>query len=1525
MQTDQAPPVSDPLHLAQAYQDNLIAKRLPDWLKTASTEELQQLGRAMHRSLDTRRSLSKVLAGIRGIDTFAMPILESEMKVQFKHEYKVRGWEMLVGNRQVVINTVPVGAHLTEVEYAPIPLVEAALRNFTEAECSSDRTREGAQPRGNRLQNRRQGSVTPPSADQFARFCRQIDLGGQYQRHLDEVLQPTASFDDLAGAPRLLAEAHREALLVDAYQAKLKGQLTQAELQLIVSLCTDNTLGRLKGDLVVANRLQLLGFTIQQVVVLTVMDEGLIRNTIKRVLVHIPGDDHGAWCAFASLRKFAHALGRRLRDPGYQRFFSRFVRRRDSQAFFGEIIPAYSDLVMTANYDLDEELAPYRMPLFDTLATARIAQVKDDAAMIAVPVAKLDRVVEAAHNRRLAAEGWTLLNLASLFVPIIGAGLLAVTAWKLLGEFYHGLEAWREGDDNEALRHLINVGGDVAAVAATSAGLLLTRRLWQGATVVDELVPAHLEDGTVKLWNQDLSSFRRAAPGSGAVRDGQGVYRLGEHAWIKLDDGFYAVAQQASTGEWKLVAQHGHAPLLCHNGAGAWRLWSEQPAQWDDTFAMFRRLGGDAQTLEYEQIAHALAAHGMSADHVRAVHVYGQRVDPELIDTVLRIKIDRRIQGAIRDLREGAQVADQVLVEQAHRLLESSTLHGAELADRISVRRRELFQRLYDGAQESDSPGVAFLRRAFTRLHGAAARGLLRAASVADQRLVEGGTRISLRLSEAARLSVQRIRVARVIEAFLIESPQSADTARVAVAMLKHLPNPAAGIRWRLLDTGSGADIVLTEGELGSQPRGLLHRAGKFQLLDDQGNAIGTPGELFATMSAAYSVEQRQQLVIADPCAHHLRVLLGRQVQLRRQEVENLFAAQHDASAWFNPVRRLSDGRVGYPLSGRGAVGSSHGRRPRALITMVRALYPSFSVAQADAWIADIQASGLNLEAELVRLGRELQSLGTELYQWQMQAPLGVERNARQEFREALMGCWQRRLSFSRSATGQEQNYRWSVVNLSLPTLPQLPEGVSFSHLTELALFELGLTSLPERFIQAFPNLRTLELPGNQLTRLPPSLMRIRSLRSLDLFRNQITLDAGQATILSCCESLEYVNFSFNPLGRVFSVSGLSRLRHLHMRSTGISDFPNALMSRPELLLADFRDNQITAVPEAFYLAPGWVRRSILIRGNPLTEVESQRWDASQGSVSAMGEEFTVEPSDSRRQWLDACQRARRGEFSLRWDSLQSDPGASEFLAMLATLLRSAEFHRAPQALADRVCTMVEAVAELSSLREEVFSEVTEVNCQDDAALCFSNLEVRMLVWQAQQSADHQADGLLHLGRQLWRLDQVDHIALEDIRARREAGGNPDEVEVGLAYRLSLRDALDLPAQPSDMLFGEISGVDERRTAAALVQVQEAESSASVATSMVERAFWQRYLQRTHGEQLDALDAPFHNRMAALMDERSVLDGERLEEMNRVRDERGAAQRQLMHELTLPMLEADGPSLADGNAELPPSSGASAS
>lgn len=55
-----------------------------------------------------------------------------------------------------MINSQPVGAHLTTVVYEEKPLLEVALRNFTDAQAQ-----EGGQPRGNRLLLPRHGTVKP--------------------------------------------------------------------------------------------------------------------------------------------------------------------------------------------------------------------------------------------------------------------------------------------------------------------------------------------------------------------------------------------------------------------------------------------------------------------------------------------------------------------------------------------------------------------------------------------------------------------------------------------------------------------------------------------------------------------------------------------------------------------------------------------------------------------------------------------------------------------------------------------------------------------------------------------------------------------------------------------------------------------------------------------------------------------------------------------------------------------------------------------------------------------------------------------------------------------------------------------------------------------------------------------------------------------------------------------------------------------------------------------------------------------
>ncbi|MBO9548563.1 DUF6543 domain-containing protein [Pseudomonas sp.] len=104
-----------------------------------------------------------------------------------------------------------------------------------------------------------------------------------------------------------------------------------------------------------------LGCPLQQIVVLDVRDETFapIYTSTQRVLVYIPGDPHGPWSAHESLQHFARkVLGQRLRNVDYRQFFARFVRHRDSHAFFSQVVAGYDDLAGWANIDLGEHMEP---------------------------------------------------------------------------------------------------------------------------------------------------------------------------------------------------------------------------------------------------------------------------------------------------------------------------------------------------------------------------------------------------------------------------------------------------------------------------------------------------------------------------------------------------------------------------------------------------------------------------------------------------------------------------------------------------------------------------------------------------------------------------------------------------------------------------------------------------------------------------------------------------------------------------------------------------------------------------------------------------------------------------------------------------------------------------------------------------------------------------------------------------------------------------------------------------------------
>ncbi|MDW9406455.1 hypothetical protein GE454_25810 [Pseudomonas soli] len=178
-------------------------------------------------------------------------------------------------------------------------------------------------------------------------------------------------------------------------------------------------------------------------------------------------------------------------------------------------------------------------------------------------------------------------------------------------------------------------------------------------------------------------------------------------------------------------------------------------------------------------------------------------------------------------------------------------------------------------------------------------------------------------------------------------------------------------------------------------------------------------------------------------------------------------------------------------------------------------------------------------------------------------------------------------------------------------------------------------------------------------------------------------------------------------------------------------------------------------------------------------------------------------------------------------------------------------------------------------------------------------------MWRAQQGnvGGNRERALLYLGRQLWRLEAVDRIALEDVQAQRATGGNPDEIEVVLAYRLALRLELDLPLRINDMLFRNLAGVGTRQVAQARERVLAAEGSETLARSLAERDFWCQHLRQAYQTRFDAFDAPYHARMEALMADRSLSEAVRLGQIGQVQEERMLAERTRMLEMTRHALE----------------------
>jgi hypothetical protein len=344
---------------------------------------------------------------------------------------------------------------------------------------------------------------------------------------------------------------------------------------------------------------------------------------------------------------------------------------------------------------------------------------------------------------------------------------------------------------------------------------------------------------------------------------------------------------------------------------------------------------------------------------------------------------------------------------------------------------------------------------------------------------------------------------------------------------------------------------------------------------------------------------------------------------------------------------------------------------------------------------------------------------------------------------------------------------------------------------------------------------------------------------------------------------METLRLDENPkLGLLPNVERMPKLMILSLSNTGVTHWPEGLFKkrRPRGFLLDLMENPLTELPA---VTPGSEDARIVARTRLFTK---QLSDANRFAYEEYRKSVGLSPrhiyrsaaehaidawpmSDDSRWWSRVV--AGLGTFKEEaWHDLMGEPGSKDFFALIEKLKQTADY-RAGGALRDhlsgRVWRMIEAMDLDTELRTELF-EMTSAptTCADAGAQLFNNMGIKVLTAEAyalSASAEILESRLVTLAKGAARLARVDDIAGADVRSR---AGNPDEVEVYLAYETGLAHRLGLPWQSNTMLFETTAGVSAKNLDTAFDTVISMEAGDGLVNEMIEQPFWEKYLREAY-------------------------------------------------------------------------------
>lgn len=635
---------------------------IPHWLHDAPEHDRLTLN---HSHLEHRQALNhtdRLLNGLRDLDTFAESLLKQAIKTTFGLELDVRHtWlarKLASPSRSdlggaLVLDTTH---HSHIPQYQEVSLLQAALANFEASETAPPSCADclAIVPYRNAIDPVEIALPVPPEA--FAQLCRSLNLGGRYQQHLKTELH----MED-ANKHRVLRQSlitsDQKALALAAHTALLKRDIETDTRTMVLQVTANRRHVHWRGKPVRYSRLKMFEHVLNGILLIGPDRTG---PTTEPVLIYIPAGDTFALKEYTSYRDAIDDLLQCLKSARFRQFFARFVGLGQQASLFTQLKHSFDPHNRLSHAD-DYSTTPkglefgdeFIADLWPNRCDISIAKLFSDAQAAAVPTDREDQLTRLNRLEGFFNAAIDTFNVAAFFVPGIGEIMMLVGCAQMLNDAFTGIEAWEQGEINQAWGHLASVALNVGFIGVSSQVVPAI----QNNRFVDGLQSVPLPNSETRLWKPDLAPYEYTAPlPAGLQPSDRGLLQHNQAELLPVEGKTYRVEQRPRSRGYRIKhpdRPQAYSPRAQHNGHGAWTIETEEPLQWSDS-QLFRRLNPTCAAFTDEQAARILAITDTSPDVLRRIHADSLPPPALLADAVQRMRIDQDIERFIMQMESPA-------------------------------------------------------------------------------------------------------------------------------------------------------------------------------------------------------------------------------------------------------------------------------------------------------------------------------------------------------------------------------------------------------------------------------------------------------------------------------------------------------------------------------------------------------------------------------------------------------------------------------------------------------------------------------------------------------------------------------------------------------------------------------------------------------------------------------------------------------------------------------------------------------